>query len=109
MGRNKDQINQGGEKIDAQEVEELMLQLPAISDVALVAMEDPVLGERSCAYIINKSEIKARDVRRFLREQGVASYKIPDRITFVDNLPKTAVGKIDKRALRALTSLQLTE
>ncbi|WP_417698198.1 (2,3-dihydroxybenzoyl)adenylate synthase [Psychromonas sp.] len=109
MGRNKDQINRGGEKIDAQEVEELMLQLPAISDVALVAMEDPVLGERSCAYIINKSTIKARDVRRFLREQGVASYKIPDRITFVDNLPKTAVGKIDKRALRELTSLQLTE
>jgi len=109
MGRNKDQINRGGEKIDAQEVEELMLQLSSISDVALVAMEDPVLGERSCAYIINKSDIKARDIRRFLREQGVAAYKIPDRITFVETLPKTAVGKIDKRALRKLTSLQLTE
>lgn len=109
MGRNKDQINRGGEKIDAQEVEELMLQLSAISDVALVAMEDPILGERSCAYIIKKSDIKARDVRRFLREKGIASYKVPDRIEFVDNLPKTAVGKIDKRSLRELTSLQLTE
>ena len=109
MGRNKDQINRGGEKIDAQEVEELILQLSAISDVALVAMEDHVLGERSCAYIIKKSDIKSREVRRFLREQGVAPFKIPDRITFVDQLPKTAVGKIDKRALRQLTSLQLTE
>ena len=100
MGRNKDQINRGGEKIDAQEIEELLLHIPSIVDVALVAMPDDILGECSCAFVVKKSEIKARDIRRYLREQGVASYKMPDRITFVHDLPKTAVGKIDKRCLR---------
>ena len=108
MGRNKDQINRGGEKIDAQEVEELILQLPSVTDVALVAIPDHVLGERSGAYIIKNTQINARDLRRYLREQGIATYKIPDHITFVEGLPKTAVGKIDKRALRELTHQELT-
>lgn len=108
MGRNKDQINRGGEKIDAQEVEELILQLPSVTDVALVAIPDHVLGERSGAYIIKNTDINARELRRYLREQGIASYKIPDHITFVEGLPKTAVGKIDKRALRELTHQELT-
>lgn len=108
MGRNKDQINRGGEKIDAQEVEELLLHIPAITDVALVAVDDEILGERSCAFIVKNTEIKAREIRRYLREQGISSYKIPDLITFVEDLPKTAVGKIDKRYLRQSTLTETT-
>lgn len=100
MGRNKDQINRGGEKIDAQEIEELLLSIRSIVDVALISIPDDVLGECSYALVVKRAEIKARDIRRFLREQGVASFKIPDHITFVNDLPKTAVGKIDKRSLR---------
>lgn len=100
MGRNKDQINRGGEKIDAQEIEELLLHIPSILDVALVAMPDEILGERSCAVIVSPSQIKTREIRRYFREQGVATYKFPDRVIIVDDLPKTAVGKIDKRCLR---------
>ncbi|WP_299002031.1 AMP-binding protein [uncultured Shewanella sp.] len=100
MGRNKDQINRGGEKIDALEIEELLLHIPAITDIALVALADDILGESSCAVVVKNTEIKARDIRRYLREQGVSSYKIPDHVVFVDDLPKTAVGKTDKRYLR---------
>ncbi|VWC48422.1 enterobactin synthase subunit E [Burkholderia aenigmatica] len=64
-------------------------------------MPDPYLGERSCAYVIRGATApSAADLVRFVREQGVATYKVPDRIEFVDAFPKTPVGKIDKRALR---------
>ncbi|MBN3834322.1 (2,3-dihydroxybenzoyl)adenylate synthase [Burkholderia sp. Ac-20344] len=100
-GRAKDQINRGGEKIPAEEIEHLLLAHPGVADAALVPMPDPYLGERSCAYVIRGSAApSAAELVRFVREQGVATYKVPDRIEFVDAFPKTPVGKIDKRALR---------
>lgn len=100
-GRAKDQINRGGEKIPAEEIEHLLLAHPGVADAALVPMPDPYLGERSCAYVIRGTTApSAADLVRFVREQGVATYKVPDRIEFVDAFPKTPVGKIDKRALR---------
>ncbi|AOJ31635.1 (2,3-dihydroxybenzoyl)adenylate synthase [Burkholderia metallica] len=100
-GRAKDQINRGGEKIPAEEIEHLLLAHPGVVDAALVAMPDPYLGERSCAYVIRGTPAPAAaDLVRFVRGQGVAAYKVPDRIEFVDAFPKTPVGKIDKRALR---------
>ncbi|KVD74318.1 2,3-dihydroxybenzoate-AMP ligase [Burkholderia sp. ABCPW 14] len=101
-GRAKDQINRGGEKIAAEEVEHLLLAHPGVVDAALVAMPDPYLGEKSCAYVIGSEPTpRATDLLRFLREQGIAAYKIPDRIEFVDAFPKTPVGKTDKKALRS--------
>ncbi|MFL9926087.1 (2,3-dihydroxybenzoyl)adenylate synthase [Herbaspirillum lusitanum] len=106
-GRSKDQINRGGEKIAAAEIEEHLLAHPQVRDAALVAMPDPYLGERACAFVILRESTgshhqlpAASDLRRFLRERSIAGYKIPDRIEMVDCLPKTGVGKIDKRALR---------
>ncbi|WP_264665340.1 (2,3-dihydroxybenzoyl)adenylate synthase [Azospirillum fermentarium] len=100
-GRNKDQINRGGEKIDAQEVEDVLAAHPAVRLSALVAMPDPVMGERGCAFVVARTPVRPPDLRRFLREQGLADYKLPDRFVFADDLPKTAVGKIDKQTLRA--------
>ncbi|KGC03273.1 (2,3-dihydroxybenzoyl)adenylate synthase [Burkholderia multivorans] len=107
-GRAKDQINRGGEKIPAEEIENLLLAHPGVVDAALVAMPDPYLGERSCAYVIRgRPAPAAADLVRFVRGQGVAAYKVPDRIEFVDVFPKTPVGKIDKRALRQRIAEQL--
>lgn len=105
-GREKDQINRGGEKIAAEEVENYLLRHPAIHDVALIAIPDDYLGERSCAVVVTRSEhtIKALELKRFLRDLGVADFKIPDQIQFIDTLPKTSVGKVDKKSLRALYS-----
>ncbi len=104
VGRAKDQINRGGEKVAAEEVEGHLLYHPAVADVAIVAMPDPYLGERSCAFVVPGSAPLPRrhEVARYLRERGLAEYKIPDRIEAIASLPLTAVGKVDKAALRRL-------
>ena len=100
-GRIKEQINRGGEKIAAQEVEDLLHQHPQVLQASVVAIADEQLGEKSLAYIIAKSPIKGFALRRHLREQGLAEYKFPDKFEFVAELPQTAVGKIDKQQLSA--------
>ncbi|MBN7134751.1 (2,3-dihydroxybenzoyl)adenylate synthase [Lysobacter enzymogenes] len=102
-GRAKDQVNRGGEKIAAEEVEGYLLAHPAVFDAALVAMPDRWLGEKSCAFVTLREPAQAtpRELAQFLRERGIAAYKVPDRIEFLAALPRTAVGKIDKKALRA--------
>ncbi|MEC5385431.1 (2,3-dihydroxybenzoyl)adenylate synthase [Uliginosibacterium sp. H3] len=100
-GRAKDQINRGGDKVAAEEVENHLLAHPAVLDAAVVAMPDAYLGERSCAFIVPRGDApRAMEISRFMRERGLAQYKVPDRIEFVASFPKTGVGKIDKRALR---------
>ena len=100
QGREKDQINRGGEKIAAEEIENLLLRHEAVIHAALVSMEDSLLGEKSCAYLVVRAPLKAVAVRRFLREQGVAEFKLPDRVECVEALPLTPVGKVDKKQLR---------
>ncbi|MRS15445.1 (2,3-dihydroxybenzoyl)adenylate synthase [Enterobacteriaceae bacterium RIT691] len=100
QGREKDQINRGGEKIAAEEIENLLLRHEAVVHAALVSMEDSLLGEKSCAYLVVTTPLRAVAVRRFLREQGVAEFKLPDRVECVDALPLTPVGKVDKKQLR---------
>lgn len=104
-GRAKDQINRGGEKIAAEEVENHLLAHEDLYDVAVVSMPDDFLGERICAFIILREERKERpsirELRRFLEERGLAAYKIPDRFEYVSSFPMTAVGKVSKKGLRA--------
>lgn len=108
-GRNKDQINRGGDKVAAEEVENHLLAHPAVLDAAVVAMPDAYLGERSCAFIVPRGEIpRAMEIARFMRERGLAQFKLPDRIEFVTHFPKTGVGKIDKRALREQVAQKLS-
>ncbi|SEQ07434.1 2,3-dihydroxybenzoate-AMP ligase [Rosenbergiella nectarea] len=100
QGREKDQINRGGEKIAAEEIENLLQRHPDIIHAALVSMSDELLGEKSCAYIVAKQAVKAVQLRRHLRDQGIAEFKLPDRFVFSDVLPLTPVGKVDKKLLR---------
>ncbi|GAB3442359.1 (2,3-dihydroxybenzoyl)adenylate synthase [Streptomonospora sediminis] len=101
-GRAKDQINRGGEKIAPDEVEDHLLAHPGVHDAAVVAMPDRYLGERACAYVIARGQAPARaELLRFLRERGLAGYKIPDRVEFVPGFPATGVGKVSRRELRA--------
>ncbi|WP_437971854.1 (2,3-dihydroxybenzoyl)adenylate synthase [Sorangium sp. So ce260] len=109
-GRAKDQINRGGEKIAAEEVENHVLAHPAVRDAALVAMPDERLGERSCAFLVPRGQQPAaREINAFLRERGVAQYKVPDRIEWLDALPTTSVGKVDKKALRQWIAARLAQ
>lgn len=100
-GRAKDQINRGGEKVAAEEVENHLLGHPAVADVAVVSMPDPYLGERSCAFVVVQGEQpKAVELKKFVRGRGLAEYKVPDKVVFVDEFPVTGVGKISKSDLR---------
>jgi 2,3-dihydroxybenzoate-AMP ligase len=100
QGRQKDQINRGGEKIAAEEVENWLLRHPEIINVALVSMPDTLMGEKSCAFVVANSPVKPVMLRRHLRELGVAEFKWPDRFIQVPSLPLTPVGKVDKKQLR---------
>ena len=103
VGRVKDQINRGGEKIAAEEVENLILSHPDVLHAALISVIDPRLGEKSCAYVVARHpDIKSSTLRRYLLQIGIAEYKIPDRFKWIDSMPLTAVGKTDKKALRNL-------
>ncbi|MBM2616674.1 (2,3-dihydroxybenzoyl)adenylate synthase [Actinoplanes sp. LDG1-06] len=105
-GRAKDQINRGGEKIAAEEVENHLLTHPGVHDVAVVAVPDQYLGERSCAFVVPRAgaTLTLPQLRGYLRERGLAAYKIPDRLNVVDEFPVTGVGKISRRELRAALS-----
>ncbi|WP_338596037.1 (2,3-dihydroxybenzoyl)adenylate synthase [Saccharopolyspora sp. SCSIO 74807] len=101
-GRAKDQINRGGEKVAAEEVENHLLAHPSVHDAAVVSMPDPYLGERTCAFVVPRGEApKPRELIKFVRQRGLAGYKVPDRVEFVDRFPQTGVGKVSKRDLRA--------
>lgn len=112
VGRDKDQINRGGEKIAAEEIENLLLKHEAIMHGALVAMPDTLMGEKSCAFIVPFKKdhgLKSITLRKYLRAQGVADYKIPDHFEFIEQLPLTPVGKPNKALLRAQISATLKQ
>lgn len=109
VGRIKDQINRGGEKIAAEEVENLLMAHPDVAQVALISVPDQAMGEKSCAYIVTHDpSLKGIVLRKFLRGLGLADYKLPDRFERLDALPLTAVGKVDKNLLRRRIAEQLT-
>lgn len=99
-GRIKDVINRGGEKIPVEEIENLLLGHPAVHDVALVGVPDDSLGERSCACVVPRGTAPTQaELAAHLVALGVAAFKLPDRIRLFDTLPRTSLGKVNKRAL----------
>ncbi len=103
-GRTKDIIIRGGLNISARELEDLLLDHPAIGNVVVVGMPDERLGEKVCVYVIPASGQKAPsldEITGFLKERNVATPKLPERLEVVDSLPMTATGKIQKHVLRA--------
>jgi 2,3-dihydroxybenzoate-AMP ligase len=101
-GRDKDMINRAGEKISAEEIENLVYQLPEVREAAAVAMPDPVLGERVCLYLVPRpgAAVTLAQICAFMARAEVARFKFPERLVVVGELPSTNVGKIDKKALR---------
>jgi 2,3-dihydroxybenzoate---[aryl-carrier protein] ligase len=101
-GRRKDLINRGGEKIGADEIENLILTHPAVQHAAVVAMPDPVLGERACAYVVLRegASLDFKQLSHFLEAKRIARFKLPERLEMVSQMPMTAVGKISKKDLR---------
>ncbi|MBI5367082.1 MAG: AMP-binding protein [Planctomycetes bacterium] len=104
IGRKKEMINRGGEKVYPKEVEEVLYTHPAVAEAAVVGVPDAKYGEEVAAYVVRKAAAAggaaatAEDLLAFCRER-LADYKGPKRILFRDSLPKTATGKIQKHLL----------
>jgi non-ribosomal peptide synthetase component E (peptide arylation enzyme) len=102
-GRVKDLINRGGEKISAEEVENLILAHAAVLDVACVPYPDPVLGERMCACVVLRpgSTLTFDELVSFLLGFEIAKFKLPERLEFFGSLPLSGFGKVSKKDLAA--------
>ena len=101
-GRIKDVINRGGENVSAAELEEHLLTHPGIAQVAVLGLPDERVGELICAVIVtapSEPPPKLNELKAYLHERGLARFKQPDKLAARDELPVTAVGKIDKREL----------
>lgn len=108
--RLKDVIKTGGEWISSLELENLTSQHPAVSEAAAIGIPDPKWGERPLIAVVLKPEFKGKTTQeemksfmmKFVEEGRIPKYGLPDRFEFVEAIPKTSVGKINKISLRAL-------
>jgi non-ribosomal peptide synthetase component E (peptide arylation enzyme) len=106
VGRRKEVISRGGYKFSPREVEELMLQHPAVAKAALVKMPDPRLGERACAFLILRDgeTVSLEELVDFLKGYGLATFKLPERLELVEEFPTTPSGKVQKFELERILS-----
>ncbi|HMN72554.1 MAG TPA: AMP-binding protein [Rhodoblastus sp.] len=110
-GRKNDLINRGGEKISTDEIENLLLRHPAVHGVALVAMPDPVFGEKACAFVTLKdgASLSFEEMKAFLLDQKIAKFKLPERLEILPDFPISPAGKILRRNLREMVEAKLAE
>ncbi len=103
MGRAKDMIIRGGQNIYPAEIEGLLQEHPKIKVVAVVGYPDREFGERTCAFVVAKpgETVTMEEISGFLRGKRLASFKLPERLEIVDNLPVVGdSGKVDKKVLK---------
>ncbi|MEO8134504.1 MAG: AMP-binding protein [Betaproteobacteria bacterium] len=108
-GRKKDLINRGGEKISAEEIENLILMHPAVQNVACVAMPDARLGEKMCACVIphNGHTLTLDELVEFLHAKEIARFKLPERLELMSDFPLSTFGKVSKKTLVDMISRNL--
>jgi fatty-acyl-CoA synthase len=105
--RIKDVIKTGGEWISSIELEDILLQMPSLSEAAIIGVADAKWGERPLAILVAHpggsvdNAAVQKHVKAYADKGVISRFAIPDRIMFVDALDKTSVGKIDKKVLRA--------
>jgi len=108
-GRKKDLINRGGEKISAEEIENLILQHRAVQNVACIAMPDPYMGERMCACVILRAgqDLSLDRLAAFLATKEIAKFKLPERLEIMTDFPLSTFGKVSKKTLVEMVTRKL--
>src|SRR2546426_11159101 len=108
-GRKKDLVNRGGEKISAEEIENLILSHPSVQNIACVPMPDPLMGERMCACVIPKQgrSLSLKDLVEFLKDREIAKFKLPERLEILSDFPVSTFGKVSKKALVEMVTAKL--
>ncbi len=111
-GRNKDIIIRGGQNISSREIENILVRHPAVKEACVVKMPDEDLGERVCAFVVPADEggLTLDELVRFMADQGIARFKIPERLELIDELPLTSGGnKVDKKVLEDMAEYRQTK
>ena len=110
-GRKKDLINRGGEKISAEEVENLILGHPSVQNVACVPMPDANMGEKMCAYVIRKpgASLTLVELVEFLLTKEIAKFKLPERLETLEEFPVSTFGKVSKKQLSEWIATKLEQ
>jgi 2,3-dihydroxybenzoate-AMP ligase len=105
-GRKKDLINRGGEKISAEEIENLILSHPKVQNAACVPVPDVELGERMCACIVTQTGavLTFDELIRFLESKEMAKIKLPERLLILPELPLSNFGKVSKKKLSEMAA-----
>ena len=100
-GRKKDLINRGGEKISAEEIENLILAHPAVQNVACVPVSDPSLGEKMCACLVlrKNKRLGFEELIEFLKDKEIAKFKLPESMLICEDFPVSTFGKVSKKLL----------
>ena len=108
-GRKKDLIIRGGENISPKEIEDVLHQLPSVKEAAVVAMPHARMGETVCAYVIPQPghTVDVPALATWLERAGLARQKFPERVEVVQELPRTASGKVQKNILRERIASQI--
>jgi acyl-CoA synthetase (AMP-forming)/AMP-acid ligase II len=103
-GRKKDLIIRAGENISAKEIEDVIFKSPKVMDVAVVSMPSRKTGEAICAFIVpsGKDAPSFAEVTEMIQTAGLARQKTPEHVQIIEELPKTAAGKIRKDVLRRM-------
>jgi non-ribosomal peptide synthetase component E (peptide arylation enzyme) len=109
VGRAKDLIIRGGQNISPNELEILISRHPAVAEVSVIGLPDPLYGERACACVVplGGQHLTLDSIIDFLAREGVAKFKFPEHLELFDDLPKSAGGKITKVALRVALARRL--
>jgi fatty-acyl-CoA synthase len=100
--RTKDLIKSGGEWISSVDMEASVMQMDGVKEAAVIAIPDPKWQERPlvCMVVAPGASIGVEQVRDHLLDSGFAKWQLPDRVEVIDEVPKTSVGKFDKKVLR---------
>jgi acyl-CoA synthetase (AMP-forming)/AMP-acid ligase II len=97
-GRLKEMINRGGEKIAPREIDDVLLQHPAVGEAVAFGTPHPTWGEEVAAAVVLKGEVGEKELLAFARER-LADHKVPRRLFIVERIPRTATGKIQRRVV----------
>jgi len=107
VDRIKDVVKTGGEWVSSLDIEDLVLRVPGVVEAAVIGVPDDKWGERPVAFVVRKAGAETtedgirRHVQDFVERGAISKYAVPDRVYFVDAIPKTSVGKLDKKVIRA--------
>ena len=102
VGRIKEMINKSGEKILPNELETILLTHKQIKDVKVIGLKDDRVGEKICVCVDKNANVSIHELRKYLKQQGIADFKLPDCLKKVNDWPLTSLGKIDVKKLKAL-------